>query len=94
MGRPRALGQMMNATLREFGMEEKARKYTILSTWPEIVGEKVAEVTTPEKLDKGVLSVKVTNAVWRYELTMRKTEILSKLHRHFGINEVKDIHWK
>lgn len=88
------LQQLMNSTLREFGLEKKARSYSIITSWEEIVGERVASVTTPEKVDKGVLVVRVQSPVWKYELTMRKKEILAKIRSHSGTNEVTDIQWK
>ena len=84
----------MPQTLKEYGLEEKAHKYSVITGWAEVVGEKVADVTLPEKLDRGVLTVRVTNAVWKYELTMRKGEILRKIHARFGERAVSDIHWK
>ena len=94
MGRPLSFGQLLDPTLKEFGMEKKAKSYSIITNWTDIVGEKVAAVTIPLKLEKGILNVKVTNSVWRYELTMRKREIMSKITRAYGPDEVKDIQWK
>jgi predicted nucleic acid-binding Zn ribbon protein len=84
----------MPQTLKEYGLEEKAYKYSVITGWSDVVGEKVAAVTLPEKLDRGVLTVRVTNAVWKYELTMRKAEILRKIRAKFGELSVSDIHWK
>jgi hypothetical protein len=46
------------------------------------------------KLERGVLHIRVANAVWKYELTMRKAEILRKIHQKYGELSVSDIHWK
>ncbi len=83
----------MMATLKEFGLDKKAQSYSVITGWEDVVGEKVSGVTRPEKLEHGILSVKVTNSVWRYELTMRKREILKKLELAFG-PQVTDIQWK
>jgi predicted nucleic acid-binding Zn ribbon protein len=84
----------MPQTLKEYGLEEKAHNYSVITEWPEIVGEKVAAVTIPEKLDRGILTVRVTSSVWKYELTMRKAEILRKIHAKYGDLSVREIHLK
>jgi len=94
MAKPLPLQQLMNSTLRELGLDKKARSYSIITSWQEIVGERVASVTTPEKVDRGILTVRVASPVWKYELTMRKKEILAKIHSHSGNKEVFDIQWK
>lgn len=94
MARMVKLNSVMPAALKEFGLDKKARSYAVITGWAEIVGEKVAEVTVPEKIDRGVLTVKVTSPVWKYELTMRKQEILQKIAKEFGPYEVKEIIWK
>ena len=75
-------------------MEETAKKYEAITKWEEIVGPKVAAVTIPERVSHGNLIVKVTSSVWKYELTMRKQEILKKIHQVTGSLEIKDIQWK
>jgi predicted nucleic acid-binding Zn ribbon protein len=94
MARILSLDTLMQSTLKEFGMDKKAKNYSVITGWEEIVGEKVAAVTLPEKVDKGILTVRVTNPVWKYELTMRKSEILKKIRSSHAGAEVNDIHWK
>ena len=94
MKRPQNLSHVLSKMLKDLGMEENAKRYEALTRWEEIVGEKVASVTVPERVSHGTLIVKVTSSVWKYELTMRKQEILSKIHQVTHSNDVKDIQWK
>ena len=80
--------------LKDFGMEKTAKKYEAITRWEEIVGEQVAAVTKPERVSNGTLIVKVTSSVWKYELTMRKAEILKKIHQVTGSLEIEEIQWK
>ncbi len=59
--------------------------------WEEVVGEKIANVAVPVKNKKGVLFVKVADSVWRFELTRRKEEIITKINEHSNKNTLKDI---
>ena len=80
--------------LKDFGMEKTAKKYEAITRWEEIVGEQVAVVTKPERVSNVTLIVKVTSSVWKYELTMRKAEILKKIHQVTGSLEIEEIQWK
>jgi len=94
MALPRSLQAFMPEVLKEFGLEKKARTYSVITGWAELVGEKVAQAATAEKLEKGILTVRVKNPVWRYELTMQKGMILEKIAAEFGAGLVRDILWK
>lgn len=59
--------------------------------WEDVVGEKIASVAVPVKNKKGVLLVKVSDSIWRFELTRRKAEIISKVNEHLKKNSIKDI---
>jgi len=80
--------------LKDIGIEETVKRYEAITRWEEIVGAKVAAVTIPERVSHGTLVVKVTSSVWKYELTMRKQDILQKIHQVTGSLDVKDIQWK
>jgi predicted nucleic acid-binding Zn ribbon protein len=92
--RPQNVSHILSRMLKDLGMEEDAKRYEAITRWEEIVGAKVAAVTQPERVSHGTLIVKVTSSVWKYELTMRKQEILSKIHQLTGSLDVKDIQWK
>ena len=92
--RPQSLGKLLSRLLKDLNLEEESKRYEALTRWDEIVGEKIAAVTTPERVMHGVLVVKVNSSVWKYELTMRKAEILAKIHEMTKSNDVKDIQWK
>ncbi|MFI5200961.1 MAG: DciA family protein [Candidatus Kapaibacterium sp.] len=94
MAYPRSLEAVIPELLKEFGLEKKARNYSVITGWAELVGEKIARAATAEKLEKGILSVRVKNPVWRFELQMQKAMILEKIAAEFGPGLVRDILWK
>jgi predicted nucleic acid-binding Zn ribbon protein len=59
-----------------------------------VVGEQVAKVTIPQRVDNGVLMVSVSTAPWRAELTMRRREILDKIRRTCPDAGVTDIRFR
>jgi predicted nucleic acid-binding Zn ribbon protein len=94
MSYPSTLSSVIKETLKEFGLDKKARSYSVITGWAEVVGEKIANAAVAEKLDHGVLTVRVTSPAWRYELTMNKQAILNKIEAAFGPGLVKDIQWR
>jgi predicted nucleic acid-binding Zn ribbon protein len=92
--RPQSLTTVLHDALREFGLDKKAQTYGVLLAWPEIVGEKVAAMTQAERLERGVLQVRVASPVWKYELKLREREIMQKIDSQFGAGHVRSIQWK
>ena len=58
------------------------------------MGERIAKVTTAERMEKGILFVAVSTAPWRAELTMKKLEIRDRINKMLGNAIVKDIRFR
>jgi len=95
--RPRAVGDMLpqigKASFRRFGFVQSS----IVSRWPEIVGERYAEVSTPEsirfpsgKRSDGVLRLNVSGA---HATMMQHIEptIIERVNRFFGYPAISRI---
>jgi len=61
--------------------------------WLETVGEKISEIAVPYMMKKDVLMVRVSDSVWRFELTKRKEELLFKVNENRE-KKIKDIIFK
>jgi predicted nucleic acid-binding Zn ribbon protein len=88
---PVPLAAALQNLFRQLGMTKKLREFDVITSWEQIVGERIAKMTIPRKVSNGVLLVEVKTGSWRNELAMRKTEILEKVHRHAGRKILKDI---
>jgi predicted nucleic acid-binding Zn ribbon protein len=93
-GFPQSLGSVIDALLRQLGIQTKLKQYDIVDVWGSIVGAQIASVTSIDKIEKNVLVVKVTAAPWRTELTFRKSEILDKIHAAMNSDAIKDIRFR
>jgi predicted nucleic acid-binding Zn ribbon protein len=87
-----------NAALNEFaasvGITKKLREYSVLTSWETIVGEQIARVAKPQRIDNKILLVAVTSAPWRTELSMRRREIIEKINTAVGKRVVQDIRFR
>jgi predicted nucleic acid-binding Zn ribbon protein len=86
-----SLGQALKKLLNDLGIEDNVTNYQVINLWTEVVGKKIATVSTAEKIENKILFVKVTNDSWRNELTFHKKEIVEKLNNKIGKRVIEDI---
>jgi predicted nucleic acid-binding Zn ribbon protein len=76
------------------GIDGTLRRYAVLAGWANVVGEQIARVTEPQRIDHGVLFVSVKTAPWRAELTLKRLDIIRKLNDAAGAEVVHDIRFR
>ncbi len=77
---PELIGAQINSILDKWGVEENFNTGRLLSEWSDIVGKSVAMNTLPNKIEKNVLIVNVSNSAWLMELSrFYKKDILKKI---------------
>ena len=64
--------QAIKGFLKNAGLEDGVVQQKAMEVWDEVVGENVANNTSPESIEHGVLTVKTKNPVWRQELLFQK----------------------
>ncbi len=91
---PKSAREAIDSLVRRLGIGETLRRYDVLTSWEAIVGEQIAKVARPERVDNGILYVAVASAPWRQELSMRKAEIIGKIRVAVGKDVVRDIRFR
>lgn len=76
------------------GIDGTLRRYSVIARWTEIVGEQIARVTEPQRIENGVLFVSVKTAPWRAELSLKRLEIMKKLNTAAGADVIRDIRFR
>lgn len=89
-----ALDTALNEFAASVGIAKKLREYNILTSWETIVGEQIARVAKPMRIDNGLLLVTVVSAPWRAELTIRRREMIEKINTTVGMKVVQDIRFR
>lgn len=74
------LSEEMDEFVKYLGLDEKMEELKILEVWNECVGNAISKFSKPVELKRNKLFVRVENAVWRYELSTKKNEIISRLN--------------
>ncbi len=73
------------------GLDSKMQELQILKIWSQCVGEAIAKYSAPQEIRKNKLLVRVESAAWRYELSLKKAEIIDKLNHDFKKKLIRDI---
>lgn len=80
----RRIGEVLPAVLAQIGGSFKDRPDLILASWPEVIGAKLAPMTTAESFKDGVLTVKVKNSTLHSLLNQyEKGKLLASLRQKF-----------
>lgn len=78
---PAKVGDLVDGVLRRAGVREQVERQDVLETWSDVVGERIAEVTRPVRVDGPVLFVEVRSSAWMTELDLMKHRILKRLNQ-------------
>lgn len=68
--------------LNELGLDTGLYSVKLAAIWKESVGEAIAKFSKPVVIKRGKLFVSVENSVWRYELSMKKQEIIKAFNEN------------
>ncbi len=89
--KPVALKDVLDEFLRNLGAEHKVKEGMALNYWNEIVGPYISKVSEPERVEKGVLYVKVVDSSWKHHLFMIRREIISRLNEKLKAEVIHEI---
>jgi predicted nucleic acid-binding Zn ribbon protein len=89
--KPMCLMDEIDTFMSHIGLDARMHELKILEVWKESVGESIASYSTPVELRKNKLFVSAENAAWRYELSLRKQEIMDNLNEHLKKKLIKEI---
>ena len=86
-----SLKTAIDLMLKKFGIDNAVSQNKALNIWDDIVGKTVAKNTEPDRVEHGVIIVKVSSPTWRQELYFQKEEIIKKLNNSIGKKAIRDI---
>jgi hypothetical protein len=80
---PRALGSLVPEVTRQTFRKRNPASAQILADWEIIVGPKVAAMTVPRKLDRGVLTIACAGPA-AMDLHYMGIEVINRINTHLG----------
>ena len=88
---PERIGSLIESVLSELGLAGAYWQHRAMQAWDEAVGEILARVTEPERIEHGRMFVKVRDSSWRQELHYYRGEIMKRLNENLNRRVVRDI---
>lgn len=85
------LGEVLDDFFSRPYVAAKVAEGKLPETWREVVGERVASLTSSIRLENRVLYVNITSSVVRYELFCRRTTLRDEINRVAGVKLVNTV---
>lgn len=86
---------LIGKVMTNLGLKDRFRQEEVLAAWRGLVGDFIAEHAAPQRLQAGVLYVRVLQPTMHYELDrVWKPKILTKFKERFGARAVREIRFQ
>ena len=89
--KPEQVGSVLEDLFHQLGLSDGIKQQKALHIWQDAVGETVARISAPEKIEHGRLFVRIESGPWRQELHYHKQRIIERLNGHLQEPVIKDI---
>ena len=85
------LKQILGEYLKGADFKEINKTISIELAWEKTVGKPINTNTNIESFKNGIIKIKVSNPIWRNELSLQKKSLLEKLKKTEPSLNIKDI---
>ena len=91
MSQPELLKFALNRRIKNLGLKRKLDGGKVMAFWAQVVGPTVAERAQADSFSKGILTVAVTDATWRHQLSLTREDLMARLNEVLESRVVKEI---
>jgi len=89
---PQTAATVLEKTFKSLRLEGKVERYSAINDWVNVVGEEIAAVCLPEKINRGnILVLRVKNPVWAQELSLQKETLLERIRTNAKEAAIEDL---
>ena len=85
------LDTLIQQVLRQQGLETPLQQKRLIDAWPVVVGTTVECYTAECYIKNQTLHVKITNPALRQDLSMMRSQLVSRLNQSVGTFVISDI---
>ena len=83
-----SLKDQLGKLLKEYQLEQSYGEFELRKNWNKLLPKQLAAITSPEKLEMGVLYIRVTNDLWKNEILAKQKELLLMLNEAKLLNKI------
>lgn len=73
-------------------IKRKIKENAIIDIWKELVGEKISDISKPNKIENDILFVDIISSTWAQELKFFENKILNDIKNKMNLN-IKKIYF-
>lgn len=88
---PVTASSTLNELLKSFSWETQLAEADLFTRWGEIVGDQNALNSTPENLNRGVLTVRCKSTAWATQLRLMQAQILERINEKYAELEIDSL---
>ncbi|MGI6221995.1 MAG: DciA family protein [Prevotella sp.] len=87
----KTIADLLPQFLREEGLETPLLQKRLLDSWDSIVGPTISRYTGNKYISDQVLHVKILNPALRQDLSMMRSQLLTRLNKSVGASVIVDV---
>ena len=88
---PVSIGDVVDRLMQEGVFSRGMPIATLMSRWPELVGERLAGATEPVSLERGTLLVRASDGPWGAQATFLADAIRAKADEALGGGQIRSV---
>ncbi|NYI80226.1 DUF721 domain-containing protein [Nocardioides panzhihuensis] len=81
---PQLIDSVVSRMVNDHGWDTSLRVHGVMARWSDIVGEEIADHTTPESYADGKLSVRTDSTAWATQLKLLAPTLVKRLNQELG----------
>ena len=82
---------ILKQVLKQNGINRGIAENSVITSWKEIVGERINKSTENIYISKKILFVKIRSAIAKNEINLIKTALVEKINQRVGFNVITKI---
>jgi len=83
--------EILKQVMKQNGLNQGIAENSVISSWKEIVGERINKSTENIYINKKILFVKIRSAIAKNEINLIKTALVEKINQRVGFNVITKI---
>ena len=91
MDNEQPIGKVLKELLNQYRLQQKLHEHSIQDIWSSVMGKTIAAYTTALKLRQGQLTVSISSAPLRQELSQGRDKIRRNLNEAMGEDIIKEV---
>ena len=85
------LADALAAYLESSGIAAGAKRRAVFTEWRDRVGDRIADVAAPLRLDRGTLVVGVRSSAWLMELKLMERQLVERINANLDEGRIESI---